>query len=202
MLLFCLRWSPRHKEGETIPDFWFLLATLSRQNPWEKEPDSGAYRAFVGPWWLFVFVLTTVYSARLVSMTSVAVYGPWLADPESLERALASREALLCVERATIFIEYIKASNVGALNQVRLQQLEGGRENTVLVSDRRTGLERTLRDRYVYMDSRVSLLSSLQRLLSEEDRRALRVVAEHLGIEYCGFAFQKACPLRDLFDRS
>ncbi|XP_077553135.1 glutamate receptor ionotropic, delta-2-like [Haemaphysalis longicornis] len=156
LLLLSLRWSPRHKDDDNKPDFWFLLSTLSRQNPWENEHDSAAYRVFLVPWWLLVLVLTTTYSARLVAMMSVAVYDPWLSDLESLERALARRELLLCTHSATIFIEYIKASNVGALNEVRVNQLEGGREDTVLVSDRRTGFERTLYKDFAYMDSRSS----------------------------------------------
>ncbi|XP_077552504.1 uncharacterized protein LOC144166943 [Haemaphysalis longicornis] len=154
LLLLSLRWSPRHRDDDNKPDFWFLLSTLSRQNPWENEHDSAAYRVFLVPWWLLVLVLTTTYSARLVAMMSVAVYEPWLSDLESLERALARRELLLCTHSATIFIEYIKASNVGALNEVRVNQLEGGREDTVLVSDRRTGFERTLYKDFAYMDSR------------------------------------------------
>ncbi|XP_077552525.1 uncharacterized protein LOC144166966 [Haemaphysalis longicornis] len=47
---------------------------------------------------------------------------------------------------------------------------------------------------------RVSLISGMHQLLQEKEQRGLRVVNEHLGIDYCSFVFQKACPLRKLFD--
>ncbi|KAK8786035.1 hypothetical protein V5799_007601 [Amblyomma americanum] len=106
--LYCLRWSPVDRGRSHRPDFWFLLSTLSRQNPWEEEHTSAGYRVFLGPWWLFVLVLTTLYSARLVAIMSVAVYEPWLSDLAHLEEALARRELLLSTHRKTIFIEYIK----------------------------------------------------------------------------------------------
>ncbi|XP_077520943.1 glutamate receptor ionotropic, kainate glr-3-like [Amblyomma americanum] len=200
--LYCLRWSPVDRGRSHRPDFWFLLSTLSRQNPWEEEHTSAGYRVFLGPWWLFVLVLTTLYSARLVAIMSVAVYEPWLSDLAHLEEALARRELLLSTHRKTIFIEYIKVATSGVLYQARKNQLEGGKSDTLLVSDRKTGLERTLYKSFVYVDSRMSLVTGME-LLSEPETMLLRVVGDHLGVEYCGFVFQKGCPLRRIVsDRS
>ncbi|KAL1467826.1 hypothetical protein MTO96_041891, partial [Rhipicephalus appendiculatus] len=136
------------------PDFWFLLSTLSRQNPWEEEHASAGYRVFLGPWWLFVTVLTTLYSGRLVAIMSVAVHDTWINNLDALEKALARREVRVCTHSRTIFIEYIKVATSGAFYQVRVNQLEGDSRDTVLVNDRKTGLERALYHQYVYVDSR------------------------------------------------
>ncbi|KAL1467225.1 hypothetical protein MTO96_042319, partial [Rhipicephalus appendiculatus] len=108
--LFCLRWSPASRARHHTPDFWFLLSTLSRQNPWEEEHASAGYRVFLGPWWLFVTVLTTLYSGRLVAIMSVAVHDTWINNLDVLEKALARREVRVCTHSRTIFIEYIKVS--------------------------------------------------------------------------------------------
>ncbi|XP_070377464.1 probable glutamate receptor isoform X2 [Dermacentor albipictus] len=196
--LFILRWSPASTRRRDTPDFWFLISTLSRQNPWEEEHPSAGYRVFLGPWWLFVTVLTTLYSGRLVAIMSVAVHDTWISDLDTLEKALVRREVRVCTHSKTIFIEYIKVATSGAFYQVRVNQLERDGGRTVLVSNRQTGLNRALHHKYVYVDSRLSLLTGLG-LVGEEDAHNLRVVRDHLGVEYCGFVFQKGCPLRETF---
>ncbi|KAL3192001.1 hypothetical protein MRX96_018120 [Rhipicephalus microplus] len=196
--LFCLRWSPATRARHHTPDFWFLLSTLSRQNPWEEEHASAGYRVFLGPWWLFVTVLTTLYSGRLVAIMSVAVHDTWINNLDALEKALAKREARVCTHSRTIFIEYIKVATSGSFYQVRVNQLEGDSRGTVLVNDRKTGLERALYHKYVYVDSRLSLLTGLAQV-GEHKAPLLRVVKDHLGVEYCGFVFQKGCPLQHTF---
>ncbi|KAL1470834.1 hypothetical protein MTO96_040264, partial [Rhipicephalus appendiculatus] len=196
--LFCLRWSPASRARHHTPDFWFLLSTLSRQNPWEEEHASAGYRVFLGPWWLFVTVLTTLYSGRLVAIMSVAVHDTWINNLDALEKALARREVRVCTHSRTIFIEYIKVATSGAFYQVRVNQLEGDSRDTVLVNDRKTGLERALYHQYVYVDSRLSLLTGLAQV-GEQEAPLLRVVRDHLGVEYCGFVFQKGCPLHHTF---
>ncbi|KAH6925395.1 hypothetical protein HPB50_004522 [Hyalomma asiaticum] len=199
--LFCLRWSPANRAHRHRPDFWFLLSTLSRQNPWEEEHASAGYRVFLGPWWLFVTVLTTLYSGRLVAIMSVAVHDSWINNLDALEKALARREVRVCTHSKTIFIEYIKLAGSGSFYQARMNQLERDGAHTVLVSDRKTGLERVLYQDYVYVDSRLSLLTGLE-LVGEQAAPLLRVVRDHLGVEYCGFVFQKGCPLKHTFTAS
>lgn len=85
----------------------------------------------------------------------------------------------------------------GALNQVRLRQL--GDEDTLLVADRKTGLLRALTKPYAYIDSKISLQSGMK-LLDVEDARKLSIASDNMGVEYCGFVFQKDCPLKRRLD--
>ncbi|CAN7938472.1 unnamed protein product, partial [Ixodes hexagonus] len=185
LLLEALRLSPTQSSQGDRPNFWFLLSTLGRQNAWQGEHQSAGYRLFLGPWWLYVLVMTTLYSGRLVALMSVPVYEPSIKNLDQLEDAIKHKGFQLCTHRQTIFIEYIR---------VRLRQL--GDEHSLLVSDRLTGLLRALSSPTAYMDSRTSILSGMATLLDARDALRLRVAEDNMGVEYCGAVFQKDCPLR------
>ncbi|XP_040061846.2 glutamate receptor ionotropic, delta-1 [Ixodes scapularis] len=201
LLLEALRLSPAESGPGDRPNFWFLLSTLGRQNAWQGEHESPGYRLFLGPWWLYVLVMTTLYSGRLVAFMSVPVYEPSIRNLEQLEDAIRHKGFKLCTHRQTIFIEYIrvayerKMARSGALNEVRLRQM--GDESSLLVSDRRTGLLWALKYPYAYMDSKMSILSGMSTLLDAKDALRLHVADDNMGVEYCGAVFQKDCPLRE-----
>ncbi|KAM7286965.1 glutamate receptor ionotropic, delta-1 [Ixodes scapularis] len=195
LLLEALRLSPAESGPGDRPNFWFLLSTLGRQNAWQGEHESPGYRLFLGPWWLYVLVMTTLYSGRLVAFMSVPVYEPSIRNLEQLEDAIRHKGFKLCTHRQTIFIEYIRMARSGALNEVRLRQM--GDESSLLVSDRRTGLLWALKYPYAYMDSKMSILSGMSTLLDAKDALRLHVADDNMGVEYCGAVFQKDCPLRE-----
>lgn len=85
-----------------------MLSDSAAQDAWQGEHDSPGYRLFLGPWWLYVLVMTTLYSGRLVALMSVPVYDSWIGNLEQLEEALEYRDFRVCLLRQTIFKEYIK----------------------------------------------------------------------------------------------